>query len=287
MASVTPFAGPRAEPAPAVREAIAGAAQRSGVSFDYLVRQASLESGFDPQAKASTSSATGLYQFIDSTWLDMVRLHGVKHGLGEFADAIRVEKRRDAAPGEAATTSRVADPEMKRRILALRNDPRIAATMAAEYARTNQDQLRNALGVEPGAPELYLAHFLGPGGATRFLRARGADGAADAVAVVPQAAEANRAVFFDASGKPRSLDDVYRRFAAKFDGAAPAARATTVASASARGPVDPAAASATRDLALRAIAGQRLTPLAVAVLAALDDEDGKGVAASLARGFTR
>lgn len=284
MAAVTPLPAPKpAEPRPEIREAIAGAARSSGVSFDYLVRQASLESGFDPAAKAATSSATGLYQFIDSTWLDMIRLHGAQHGLGEFAEAVRLEPRRDAAPGESAVVSRVADPELKRRILALRSDPRIAAAMAGEYARTNQQQLRGALGVEPGATELYLAHFLGPGGATRFLRARAADGGADAVAVAPQAAEANRAVFFDADGKPRSLDEVYRRFAAKFDAAVPPAT-RAVAAARERTPADtPAAQGATRELALKAIAGQRLTPLAIAVIAALDDEDNKSLAASFAR----
>ena len=46
-----------------VQGAIARAATRTGVDFDYLLAQARLESGLDPSAKAQTSSATGLYQF--------------------------------------------------------------------------------------------------------------------------------------------------------------------------------------------------------------------------------
>ena len=50
-----------------VRGAIARASESTGVDFDYLLAQARLESGLNPDAKARSSSATGLYQFIDST----------------------------------------------------------------------------------------------------------------------------------------------------------------------------------------------------------------------------
>ena len=73
MTSIRPV-GPKATPE--VRDAIQVAARRTGVSFDFLVKQAETESGFDPRAKASTSSATGLYQFLEGTWLSMVRQHG-------------------------------------------------------------------------------------------------------------------------------------------------------------------------------------------------------------------
>ena len=71
-----------------VQSAISRAAQRTGVDFDYLVAQARLESGLDPSAKARTSSASGLYQFIDSTWLNTLDRHGAKHGMGWADDAI-------------------------------------------------------------------------------------------------------------------------------------------------------------------------------------------------------
>jgi len=53
--------------------AIKHASQKTGVDFDYLVNQARTESSFRPDVKASTSSATGLYQFLDQTWLGTVK----------------------------------------------------------------------------------------------------------------------------------------------------------------------------------------------------------------------
>jgi hypothetical protein len=183
--------------APEIRDAIQGAAKRTGISFDFLVRQAEIESGLDPRAKASTSSATGLYQFIESTWLRMIRQHGAKYGHAEAAQAI--------SPTGAP---RVGDPAMRARILELRKDPALSAAMAAEYTRSNQDQLRLALRREPTANELYMAHFLGPQSASRFLQAWASDRTAVAADVVPDAAGPNRRVFFAPDGRPRSVEEV-------------------------------------------------------------------------------
>ena len=193
--------------APEIRDAIQGAAKRTGISFDFLVRQAEIESGLDPRAKASTSSATGLYQFIESTWLRMIRQHGAKYGHAEAAQAI--------SPTGAP---RVGDPAMRARILELRKDPALSAAMAAEYTRSNQDQLRLALRREPTANELYMAHFLGPQSASRFLQAWASDRTAVAADVVPDAAGPNRRVFFAPDGRPRSVEEVLSRFAQRFQG---------------------------------------------------------------------
>jgi soluble lytic murein transglycosylase-like protein len=70
------------------RESIARAANRTGVNFDYLLAQAKIESGLNPQARAGTSSAAGLYQFTRSTWLQTLEQHGAEHGLGWAGAAI-------------------------------------------------------------------------------------------------------------------------------------------------------------------------------------------------------
>ncbi len=142
MTSIRPV-GPKANPE--VRDAIQVASRRTGVSFEFLVKQAETESGFDPRAKAMTSSATGLYQFLEGTWLSMVRQHGARHGMATEAAASEVG--RGGAP-------RVADPETRARILELRNDPRFAASMAAEYTKESQNHLRGTLGREPSATDL-------------------------------------------------------------------------------------------------------------------------------------
>ena len=139
------------------------ASARTGVDFAYLVAQAGQESGFQTNAQASSSSARGLFQFIDSTWLQMVRDYGSKYGLS--AEAQQIGTGPDGKPS-------VADPAMRRAILSLRDNPRIAAAMAAEYARSNRDTLSRELGIQPGQTDLYLGHFLGTSGAGKFLAAQ-------------------------------------------------------------------------------------------------------------------
>lgn len=195
-----------------VLAAIGDAARATGIDFQYLMTQAKLESGLRPDARARTSSARGLYQFIERTWLSVVKQHGAKHGLGWAADAI------DKVGGRL----KVADGATRQAILALRNDPSAAAAMAAEHAADNKAALEARLGRAVGQVDLYMAHFLGVGGATKFLRALANDGSAAAADLMPRAARANKAVFHAAGGAQRSLEQVYARFASKFDGDGPA-----------------------------------------------------------------
>src|SRR5260221_13954099 len=161
---------------PAVLKGIRQASQSTQTDFGYLMAQAAQESGFQSDAKASTSSATGLFQFIDSTWLDMVRQHGAKHGIGQLAEHIT---------SDATGRPRVADPIMRERILALRKDPRISAALAGEFAQDNKMEAERALGRPAGKTDLYLAHFLGAGGATEILKAIRQDGTTPAVDLLP------------------------------------------------------------------------------------------------------
>jgi len=171
------------------RAAIAQAAQATGVDFDYLLAQARLESGLNPQARAGTSSATGLYQFLGGTWLDTLKKHGAEHGLGWAAAA-------------------AADPARRAEGMALRYDPQASALMAAELAGDNRDALSGALGREPDPAELYLAHFLGPQGATQLITALASDPSQSAAALLPSAAGSNRTIFFGPGGSARSVGEV-------------------------------------------------------------------------------
>ena len=192
-----------------VTAAIRHAAEATGVDFDYLLGQAKVESGLRANAHARTSSASGLYQFIDQSWLAVVKKHGAEHGLGWAADAIEQNGRHLS----------VSDPATRQAILQLRNDPAIASLMAAEHASDNQAALEASLGRDATGTDLYMAHFLGLGGARSFLRTMAANPSASGAALFPSAAAANRGVFYDHSGAPRTLAAIYQHFADKLGAA--------------------------------------------------------------------
>jgi hypothetical protein len=205
--SFNPFAVSASTRGSSVQSAIAVAAQKTGVDFSYLMGQAQIESGMRCDAKAGTSSASGLYQFIEQSWLRVVKQHGAEHGMGWAANSI----------GSNGGKMTVSDPAMRRAILGLRNDPQAASLMAAEHASDNKDAIEASLGRNATGTDLYMAHFLGLGGAKSFLGAMQANPDRPAAGMFPAAARANRAVFFNANGQARSLGEVYGRFAAKLD----------------------------------------------------------------------
>ncbi|HEX8446353.1 MAG TPA: hypothetical protein VF649_07035 [Sphingomonas sp.] len=198
-----------------VRQAIAHAAERTGVAFDYLLQQAQSESGLNPNARAGSSSATGLYQFIDQSWLGVLKMHGSDHGYDWAANAIRKSNGRWTV-----------DPAMRDQVFALRRDPQAAALMAGEYASDNATGLQKALGREPTKADLYFAHFLGLQGASRFLRAADTYPDASAASVFPREAGANRSIFYRKSGEARSLTQVYQLMARKIEGSGEAGYGT-------------------------------------------------------------
>ena len=145
-----------------------------GVDPKLMLTMAAIESNFKGRVKAKTSSATGLYQFITDTWRMMVKRYGAKYGL----------------PANVAPTDPVAN-----------------ALMGAEYIKENAKILKS---VRPQLTDtdLYLAHFLGPGGAKQLLAM---DPSANAAAAMPKPAAANKPIFFEGggAGRPRSAAEVY------------------------------------------------------------------------------
>ena len=202
-----------------VQAAIAQASSKTGVDFDYLLGQAKVESGLNPNARAGTSSASGLYQFVEQSWLAVVKKHGAENGMAWAADSIQ-----QTAGGRYT----VADGATKNAILGLRNDPNAASLMAAEHASDNKDALEGTLGRDATGTDLYMAHFLGLGGAKKFLSGMQSNPYANAAALFPAAANANRNVFYTPSGQARSLTEVYDRFADKLGAGASGAMQSTV-----------------------------------------------------------
>ncbi|MFA4993699.1 MAG: transglycosylase SLT domain-containing protein [Bdellovibrionales bacterium] len=191
-----------------VIRAIQNAAAKTGVDFSYLLQKASQESSFDPLATATTSSATGLFQFTNQTWLQVVKNYGDQYGLGNYAAQI-------TSDSDGRLT--VENSEMRKAILALRKDPNISAEMAGELDKENAAALQQKVGGKIGGTELYLAHFLGAGGASSFIRELRNNPKAAAAEILPTAAAANQSVFYAKTGEARSLQQIYQRFSEKFD----------------------------------------------------------------------
>lgn len=164
------------------KDLIVAAAKMTGVDAGIMATFAGIESDFRPKVGAGTSSATGLFQFIKSTWNDMLRKYGAKYGI----------------PMDTPPT-----------------DARANALMGAEFLRENRDGLSKFLGREPTDVDLYAAHFMGLGGARKFMSMNGNAIAAQAM---PDAARANEPIFY-ANGKARTRDEVMeelnRRVASK------------------------------------------------------------------------
>jgi hypothetical protein len=210
-----------------VAGAIRNAARSTGASFEYLLTAARIESNLNPAAQATTSSAKGLYQFIDQTWLATLKNAGAAHGYGQYADAITA-----TADGRYE----VADPNMRAAIMRLRSDPAASATMAGSIPQNNSVQLATAIARMPTEGELSIAHFFGSDGAARLINSAARQPQLNAAGMFPQAAAANPAIFLNRSGGPRSAGEVYATLTGRFEvaraNAAPALRGSTNAQAS-------------------------------------------------------
>jgi hypothetical protein len=190
----------------AVRRKMVGsimrAARRVGVDPKLLMAIADKESSFSATVKASTSSARGLFQFIDTTWLTVVRKFGPRHGLDH--EAAQIEGPEDKPF--------IADPRERDRILAMRDYPYLSALLAAEMLKADGGKIAQTVGRELSVGETYLAHFLGPNGASLFLQTLSEEPSKAAAQVLPKPARANKPIFFEGRGKPLTIASVHGKF---------------------------------------------------------------------------
>jgi len=144
---------------------------------NLLNKIAKVESGGNPNARSNTSSASGLFQFTDSTWKEMVNKHGKEYGITN----------RD------------------------KNDPEAQKIMAQKLLDDNKKYLTKALERNPSNGELYLAHFMGAGGAAKLISSNPSQVAAR---IFPKEAKANKAIFFSGN-RPRTTKEVYNLITTK------------------------------------------------------------------------
>lgn len=157
------------------------ASLESGIDNDILLKIAKAESSLDPTAQAKTSSAGGLYQFIDSTWKGMVDKYGEKYGIDE--------------------TDKM--------------DPHANALMGALFIKDNANYIKKRTGKKPDARDLYLAHFSGAGTAVKAIKAIQDTPNAPADSVWSKGAiKANKSIFYK-NQKLRTVSEVYKRLTDK------------------------------------------------------------------------
>ncbi len=158
-----------------MKDLITGAAKMVGIDPNMLGIMAAIESGFKSKAKAGTSSAAGLFQFIKGTWSDVLKKYGAKYGLGA-----------DTSPF----------------------DPKANALMGGEFTKANIAVLQRGLGKMPTPGQVYGAHFLGAGTAVKLFTGKQD---ANAASILPDQAKANIPIFYN-GGKPRTVAEVSQVF---------------------------------------------------------------------------
>ena len=182
-----------------VEAAIDRASKATGVDFGFLMKTAGRESSYNPRAQASSSSAAGLFQFVEQTWLSTLKQHGTKHGYARYADLI--SKGSDGR-------YRVDGAEARRAVMDLRLDPHAASLMAGELTSDHASYLKGRVGRSPTAGELYAAHFLGPQGSARLIEAMQSRPDVAAASLFPDAARSNKAIFYR-DGRAATVGEVY------------------------------------------------------------------------------
>jgi Transglycosylase SLT domain len=238
-----------------VTGAIRKAAQATGTSFQYLLATAKVESDLNPNLTVRTSTATGLFQFIEQTWLSTLKQAGPAFGYGSYANAI------SRTPSGRYV---VEDPGLRAEIMQLRKNPTANALMGAVFTQQNAAVLSKRLGRTPSEGELYIAHFFGPSGAAKALSLAQSSPNANAAEVFPAAARANRSIFYDKQGNARSIAGVCAELARRYQVARTEQRAPATAAAQSM-PVSTVApkAAATKTEAAAAINRAALSPAAI------------------------
>ncbi|MCJ2093129.1 transglycosylase SLT domain-containing protein [Methylobacterium sp. J-072] len=161
---------------------------QAGPQGDYLAGLFKRESNNNPNAQASTSGARGLGQFIPSTWNATARQHP-ELGLTPVG------------PGSDGRT----DPQQM-----------IAATKA--LTADNEGILAKS-GLPVNDATRYALHFLGAGGGPRLIAGTLRNPDAPAMNYAdPKAVAANRNVFFNRDGTPKSAGQVMQDFGRSFGG---------------------------------------------------------------------
>lgn len=160
-------------------EVLAKVSTITGVPLQELATVAALESSFRPWVHASTSSATGLFQFTERTWRVTLKSYGSLYGLSANAS---------------------------------RKDPYANALMGAEYLKENKRVLERKLDRIVSLADVYMAHLIAP---RRVAALDDINPKAKITTIYPNLARRNHALFYDDTGRSKSVKYFIRSIHAK------------------------------------------------------------------------
>lgn len=205
-------------------------AATGGAMGDYLGTTRAKESGGNDLAANPNSTAKGRYQFTDGTWASIAKRH----------------------PELGLQPGGWKDPEQQERAMQAFTADNAKALTAA------------GIPINPG--NLYVSHFLGEEGGPKFIAGAMSNPDAPAVAFVsPDAARANRNIFFEKDGRPKSAGAVYAERTSRYAGSGPLPTPTLPG---APGSVAAAAPTAPQGFAGFGTTSSRISPDQAAVLQA-------------------
>ena len=190
--------------------AIYKASLKTGVDFELMVLKAKMESDLGRLNVATGSSARGAFQYIEPTWLTLMRRYGSEIGYPHYAEVITRPKY------PALPDIKGSNPFLKAEILSLRHDPEISALIKAHQVKEETDVIRSyKYGRKVTATDHYIAHMLGLPLAKEFYKMKHR-GSVIAVAklnnaAMREAAKLNRHFFFHGQ-RPLTAREAYRKF---------------------------------------------------------------------------
>ena len=203
-----PFPALSSKVDPTVLRSIRQASQATSADFGLLMAQASRESGFKANAKSSTSSAAGLFQFVDSTWLDMVHRFGDKYGVGDLAQQISQTSSGKLVVANSGTRQKISRPPLRSDLI--RRARRRIFEAEPGHHRTIDRPAAVARRSLYGAFSRCRRRDRIPQG-TRHQRKH------VAAKILPDAAAANPSIFYDASGRAKTVGEIYQTVASKIE----------------------------------------------------------------------
>lgn len=196
---------------PGMINALYYASQETGTSFELLVIKAMLESDLGKHTIAANSSARGVFQYIDATWLALIKHHGEEIGYKPYADALEINQitRKYEVHG--------ASPLSLTNILDLRDNPRIAALIKA-YQILDEEQTLQSFknGQDVHITDHYIVHMMGLSLARIFYKLQQSESAIIPANLTNQMFEkaiaSNKYFFYGDDGNGLNATQIYSKF---------------------------------------------------------------------------